>query len=52
MLIGRDNKAPGAWPETTDCLKRGEAFLAEGMLTSNIHQRKPHRRAVPKRAAR
>jgi len=52
VLIGRDNKVPGVWPGTTDCLKGGEAFLAEGMLTSNIHQRKPHRRAVPKRAVR
>lgn len=33
-------------------LEKNEAFLAKGMFTSNIHQRKPNRRAMPERVAR
>ncbi len=32
--------------------KKNEAFLAKGMFTSHIHQRKPQLRAMPERIAR
>jgi len=51
-LISPDNTASGVWADTAYRSKKNEAFLAKGMFTSNIHQRKPHRRAMPERIAR
>lgn len=52
VLISLDNTASGVWADTAYRSKKNEAFLAKGMFTSNIHQRKPHRRAMPERIAR
>jgi hypothetical protein len=51
-LISPDNAASGVWADTAYRSKKNEAFLAKGMFTSNIHQRRPHRRAMPERIAR
>lgn len=51
-LISRGNTASGVWADTAYRSKKNEAFLAKGMFTSHIHQRKPHRRAMPERIAR
>jgi len=52
VLISPDNTASGVWADTADRSKKNEAFLAKGMFTSHIHQRKPHRRVMPERIAR
>lgn len=52
VLISPDNTASGVWADTAYRSKKNEAFLAKGMFTSHIHQRKPHRRAMPERIAR
>ena len=51
-LISPGNTASGVWADTAYRSKKNEAFLAKGMFTSNIHQRKPHRRHMPERIAR
>lgn len=51
-LITRDNTGSGGWADTAHRSKKNEAFLARGMFTSHIHQRKPHRRATRERPAR
>jgi len=52
VLISSDNTASGVWADTAYRSKKNEAFLAKGMFTSNIHQRKPHRRPMLERIAR
>lgn len=52
VLISSDNTASGVWADTAYRSKKNEAFLAKGMFTSNIHQRRPHRRPMPERIAR
>jgi hypothetical protein len=52
VLISPDNTASGVWADTAYRSKKNEAFLAKGMFTSHIHQRRPHRRAMPERIAR
>jgi len=52
VLISPNNTASGVWADTAYRSKKNEAFLAKGMFTSNIHQRKPHRRAMPERISR
>jgi len=52
VLISPDNTASGVWADTAYRSKKNEAFLAKGMFISHIHQRKPHRRAMPERIAR
>ena len=51
-LVSRNNTASGVWADTAYRSKKNEAFLARGMFTSNIHQRKPHRKAMPERTSR
>ncbi len=51
-LVTRDNTASGVWADTAYRSKKNEAFLAQGMFTSNIHQKKPRGRAMPGRTAR
>lgn len=51
-LVSRTNTASGVWADTAYRSKKNEAFLAKGLFKSNIHQRKPHRRAMPERIAR
>jgi transposase, IS5 family len=51
-LVSRDNTAAGVWADTAYRSKKNEAFLAKGMFVSNIHQKKPPRRLMPKRTAR
>ena len=46
-LVSQDNTASGVWADTAYRSKKNEAFLAKGMFTSNIHQRKPQRRPMP-----
>lgn len=43
VLTSTENTASGVWADTAYCSKKNEALLAEGMVTSHIHQRKPHR---------
>ena len=40
MLISKDNTASGVWADTAYRSKKNEAFLAKGMFTSHIHQRR------------
>ena len=51
-LVSEGNTASGVWADTAYRSKKNEAFLAKGMFTSHIHQRKPNRRAMPERVAR
>jgi transposase, IS5 family len=51
-LVSRDNTASSVWADTAYRSKKNEAFLAKGMFTSNIHQKKPPRRPMPEHIAR
>ncbi len=51
-LITRKNTGSGVWADTAYRSKKNEAFLARGMFKSNIHHRKPNRRAMPERIVR
>lgn len=51
-LVSRDNTASGVRADTAYRSKKNEAFLAKGMFTSNIHQKKPRGQAMPERIAR
>lgn len=51
-LISTSNTGSGVWADTAYRSKKNEAFLERGMFKSHIHQRKPHRRAMPGRVAR
>lgn len=51
-LVSRDNTASGVWADTAYRSKKNEAFLARGMFSSNIHQKKPPRRPMPDHIAR
>jgi len=51
-LISRKNTGSGVWADTAYRSKKNEAFLAKGMFTSHIHQKKPPRRPLPERIAR
>lgn len=52
VLISKANSASGVWADTAYRSKKNEAFLAKGMFTSNIHQKKPPRRPMPERVAK
>ncbi|MDI1295499.1 MAG: transposase, partial [bacterium] len=52
LLISKDNTASGVWADTAYRSKKNEAFLASGMFTSHIHQRRKPRRPLPERIAR
>jgi IS5 family transposase len=51
-VVSKNNTGSGVWADTAYRSKKNEAFLAKGMFTSNIHQRKPPRRPMPERIAR
>lgn len=51
-LVSKNNTASGVWADTAYRSKKNEAFLAKGMFTSNIHQKKPRGQAMPERIAR
>ena len=51
-LISKENTASGVWADTAYRSKKNEAFLARGMFTSNIHQKRLPRRPLPERIAR
>jgi len=51
-LISKENTASGVWADTAYRSKKNEAFLAKGMFTSNIHQKRLPRRPLPERIAR
>lgn len=51
-LVSKQNTASGVWADTAYRSKKNEAFLAKGMFTSHIHQKKPRGRAMPERIAR
>jgi IS5 family transposase len=51
-LISKQNSASGVWADTACRSKKNEAFLAKGMFTSHIHQKRLPRQALPERVAR
>lgn len=51
-LVSKNNTASGVWADTAYRSKKNEAFLAKGMFTSNIHQKKPPKRPMPEHIAR
>ena len=51
-VVSKDNTGSGVWADTAYRSKKNEAFLAKGMFTSHIHQKKPPRRPMPERIAR
>ena len=51
-LVSKNNTASGIWADTAYRSKKNEAFLAKGMFTSHIHQKKPQRRLMPEHIAR
>ena len=51
-VVSKNNTGSGVWADTAYRSKKNEAFLAKGMFTSHIHQKKPPRRPMPKRIAR
>src|SRR5690606_26643887 len=51
-VVSKDNTGAGVWADTACRSKKNEAFLAKGMFTSHIHQKKPPRRPMPERIAR
>lgn len=42
----------GVWADTADRSKKNEVFLAGGMFTSHVHQKRKPRRPLPERIAR
>ncbi|MCB4863345.1 transposase, partial [Sphingobium sp. PNB] len=51
-VVSKDNTGSGVWADTAYRSKKNEAFLAKGMFTSHIHQKKLPRRPMPERIAR
>ncbi len=51
VLISKDNTASGVWADTAYRSKKNEAFLADGMFTSHIHQKRKPRQPLPERIA-
>lgn len=51
-VVSKDNSGSGVWADTAYRSKKNEAFLAKGIFTSHIHQKKPPRRPMPERIAR
>jgi IS5 family transposase len=51
-VVSSSNTGSGVWADTAYRSKKNEAFLAKGMFTSHIHQRKPPRRPMPERIVR
>jgi transposase, IS5 family len=51
-VVSKDNTGSGVWADTAYRSKKNEAFLAKGMFTSHIHQKKPPHRPMPERIAR
>ena len=51
-VVSSNNTGSGVWADTAYRSKKNEAFLAQGMFTSHIHQKKPPRRPMPERIAR
>jgi IS5 family transposase len=51
-LVSRANTASGVWADTAYRSKKNEAFLAKGMFSSQIHQKKPPKRPMPEPIAR
>jgi hypothetical protein len=51
-LVGKGNTASGVWADTAYRSKKNEAFLAGGMFTSHIHQKRKPRRPMPERIAK
>jgi len=51
-VVSKDNTGSGIWADTAYRSKKNEAFLAKGMFTSHIHQKKPPRRPMPEHIAR
>jgi transposase, IS5 family len=52
VLVSKDNTGSGVWADTAYRSKKNEAFLAKGMFTSNIHQKKPPKRPMPEHIAK
>jgi IS5 family transposase len=50
--VSRANTASGVWADTAYRSKKNEAFLAKGMFSSQIHQKKPPKRPMPEPIAR
>jgi IS5 family transposase len=51
-LVSKGNTASGVWADTAYRSKKNEAFLAGGMFTSHIHQKRKPRRPMPERSER
>ncbi len=52
VLVSKDNTASGVWADTAYRSKKNEAFLAKGMFTSHIHQRRQPRQSLPEHIAK
>ncbi len=52
VLVSRENTASGVWADTAYRSKKNEAFLAKGLFTSHIHQKKPPKKPMPERVAK
>jgi IS5 family transposase len=46
-VVSKDNTGSGVWADTAYRSKKNEAFLARGMFTSHIRQKKPPRQPMP-----
>lgn len=51
-VLIKDNTASGVWADTAYRSRKNEAFLADGMFTSHIHQKRKPRQPLPERIAR
>jgi IS5 family transposase len=51
-LISKGNTGSGVWADTAYRSKKNEAFLAGGMFTSHIHQKRKPRRPMPEHIAK
>src|SRR3546814_20581579 len=52
VLISKDNTASGVWADTAYRSQKNETFLADGMFTSHIHQRRQTGPPMPDRKDR
>ena len=52
VLVSKDNTASEVWADTAYRSKKNEVFLAKGMFTSHIHQRRQPKQPVPEHIAK
>jgi IS5 family transposase len=51
-IVSRENTGSEVWADSAYCSRKNEKWLAEAMLTSRVHRRKPAGRLMPRATTR